>query len=435
MPGRIKLTSTRLIEALTAALEAIESNPKSAEAHKNFASRCRDCGHLNQALTSISQAILLDPSDPNSYWIQGSIFRELGNFREALQSNHQALKINPHNIDATIELGHLYRKLGNPDQALAYALKSIKANAADTNKAYDLLTLTLQQKRNTISSKIIHPIEIIDAELRKLKLPGADKSTIRADEIQQFIKKALIITASLDQQINTSLTQIYHVQQSEAPNCSALSKFFLAHQAIAKRCHNCYKIQLCVKSLDELLMLHFFMKTLHPKDGNISKCMIELRTGQNNFYKGLIYCSDIKEAEQVAENIILQCRKRTTLSPEISINRGCFSFRKKYPDYGAINTSTSLQEGPRQREPWSILENKLFKQKNSIAINRSASSFNLGEWLIIKNWIAFANAMGDPLTGYPHPSFNHANANFVAQVEIMKDKQASPYPPETSGIE
>jgi len=43
--------------------------------------------------------------------------------------------------------------------------------------------------------------------------------------------------------------------------------------------------------------------------------------------------------------------------------------------------------------------------------------------------------MGDPLTGYPHPSFNHANANFVAQVEIMKDKQASPYPPETSGIE
>ena len=100
---------------------------------------------------------------------------------------------------------------------------------------------------------------------------------------KKLLQKAFIITASLDQQINTSLTQIYHVQQSEAPNCSALSKFFLAHQAIAKRCHNCYKIQLNAKSLDELLMLHFLMKTLHLKDSNTSKCMIELRPDQHNF--------------------------------------------------------------------------------------------------------------------------------------------------------
>ena len=68
-------------------------------------------------------------------------------------------------------------------------------------------------------------------------------------------------------------------------------------------------------------------------------------------------------------------------------------------------------------------------------INKSAPAFNLGEWLIIKNWIAYANAMGDPLTGYPKPSLSQINAHFLAQVEIMKDKQASPCPPETSGIE
>ena len=429
------MASTQLAQALATALEAVKSNPKSAEAHKNFANSCRDCGHLNQALTSISQAILLDPNDPNSYWIQGLIHRELGNFREALQSNHQALKIDPHNIDATIELGHLHRKFGNLDQALACALESIKPNAADTTKACDLLTLTLQQQRNTINSKAIHPIESVDAELRKLPLPGANNSTISAAEIQQFIQKAFIITASLDQQINTSLTQIYHVQQSEAPNCSALSKFFLAQQAIAKRCHSCYKIQLNTKSLDELLMLHFLMKTLHLKDRNISKCMIELRPGQDNFYKGLIYCSDVKEAAHVAKNVILECRKRTALSPEISINRGCTSFRKEYPDYGAINTSTSLQEGPRQREEWANKEAQFFNQRNSVPINKSASAFNLGEWLIIKNWIAYANAMGDPLTGYPKPSLSHTNAHFLAQVEIMENKQASPCPPESSGIE
>ena len=363
------------------------------------------------------------------------IHRELGNFREALQSNHQALKIDPHNIDATIELGQLHRKFGNLDQALACALESIKSNAADTTKACDLLTLTLQQQRNTINLKAIHPIESVDVELRKLQLPGANNSTISAAEIQQFIQKAFIITASLDQQINTSLTQIYHVQQSEAPNCSALSKFFLAHQAIAKRCHNCYKIQLNAKSLDELLMLHFLMKTLHLKDSNTSKCMIELRPDQNNFYKGLIYCSDVKEAAHVAKHVILECRKRTALSPEVSINRGCTSFRKEYPDYGAINTSTSLQEGPRQREEWANKEAQFFNQKDSMPINKSASAFNLGEWLIIKNWIAYANAMGDPLTGYPQPSLSPTNANFLAQVEIMENKQASPCPPETSGIE
>ena len=68
-------------------------------------------------------------------------------------------------------------------------------------------------------------------------------------------------------------------------------------------------------------------------------------------------------------------------------------------------------------------------------INKSASAFNLGEWLTIKNWITYANAMGDPLTGYPKPSFSHTNAHFLAQVEIMENKQASPCPPESSGIE
>ena len=242
--------------------------------------------------------------------------------------------------------------------------------------------------------KAIQSIESIDAELKKLQLPGANNSTISATDIQQFIQKVFSITSSLDQQINTSLTQIFHIQQSEAPNCSALDEFFRTHQAIAKRCHNCYKVQLDVKSLDELLMLHFFMKTVYCKDKNISKCMIDLRPRQNYFYKGLIYCSDVKEAEHVAENVSLECRERTALSPEISINRGCTPFRKKYPDYGAINTSTTLYEGPRQREEWANKEAQFFKQKDSRPINKSPSAFSLGEWLIIKNWITYANDMG-----------------------------------------
>ena len=257
--------------------------------------------------------------------------------------------------------------------------------------------------------KAIQSIEGIDAELKKLQLPGANNSTISAIDIQQFIQKAFIITASLDQQSNTSLTQIFHIQQSEGPNCIALDKFFRTHRAIAKRCHNCYKVQLNVKSLEELLMLHFFMKTLYCKDKNISKCMIDLRPDQTSFYKGLIYCSDVKEAEHIAKNVSLECRERTALSPEILINRGCTPFRKKYPDYGAINTSTTLQEGPRQREEWANKEAQFFKQKDSRPINKSPSAFSLGEWLIIKNWITYANAMGDPLTGYLQSSCGALN--------------------------
>ena len=167
-------------------------------------------------------------------------------------------------------------------------------------------------------------------------------------------------------------------------------------------------------------MLHFFMKTVKLENSNKRKCMVELRPNQNNLYKGIIYCSTIDEAKQTAKDILLQCQKRTSLAPDIIIHRGCTHFREQYPDYGGINALAGAQEGPMQREEWANKEAQFFNQKNSTPINETASEFNLGELLIIKNWIAYAKALGNPIDAFKHPSLNSANDEFLEKVSIMQ---------------
>jgi len=414
-----------LIQALSTALKDLKGDPNNSENHKNLALICKELGHLDQAKISISRAIQLNLVDASLYRIQGEIYKALGRFDEALKSNHQALAIDPNHADAIINLGYIHRKLGNLDQALAYALQAIKFKSSSTCNAYNLLALVLQSPRNTINSRSLDPIESIDTELRKLKPPGADNGKISKLEVQKFILEALTIAGSLNHHLNTTLSQIYYVEQPEAPNCSAFDSFFRAHRAIAKRCHSCYKIHLVAKSLDELLMLHFFMKTVKLESSNTRKCVVELRQNQNNLYKGIIHCSAIDEAKQTAKEILLQCQKRTSLTPDIIILRGCPHFREQYPDYGGINALAGAQEGPMQREEWANKEAQFFNQKNSTPINETTSEFNLGELLIIKNWISYAKALGNPIDVFGHPGLDGTSDEFLEKVGIMQGARIS----------
>ena len=67
--------------------------------------------------------------------------------------------------------------------------------------------------------------------------------------------------------------------------------------------------------------------------------MIELRPEIPGFYKGLIYCSDLDQANQISKH--LNKILKYNIGPHInsSVKRGCSQYGISYPDYKEINQS------------------------------------------------------------------------------------------------
>ena len=91
---------------------------------------------------------------------------------------------------------------------------------------------------------------------------------IEIRDIDEFIKRALNIAKPLEGIVTTSHTQIHHRTNPTGPNCPYLMNFFKLNNSIAQRCHNCYKVQIEVNSLDELIILNFLMKSMHLEQKN-----------------------------------------------------------------------------------------------------------------------------------------------------------------------
>ena len=125
--------------------------------------------------------------------------------------------------------------------------------------------------------------------------------------------------------------------------------------------------------------------------------MIELRPELSGFYKGLIYCSDLNQANEISEHLNLILKQR--IGPELnsSVKRGCSQYAISYPDYKEINYA-----GPqlmKYKEEWKVVEDahdkkELMHVKELKRVN--LSGLNLSDVLIIRKWIDYAKGIGDP---------------------------------------
>jgi hypothetical protein len=124
--------------------------------------------------------------------------------------------------------------------------------------------------------------------------------------------------------------------------------------------------------------------------------MIELRPEISGFYKGLIYCSNLEEAYQIAD--YLQIVIKENIGPELHamVKRGCSEYAISFPDYKEINKyGVQLMN---YNDDWKLIEED-HDSGNSInpdkLISPSLSGLNLSDVLIIRNWIDYAKGIGD----------------------------------------
>ena len=82
--------------------------------------------------------------------------------------------------------------------------------------------------------------------------------------------------------------------------------------------------------------------------------MIELRSEISGFYKGLIYCSSLEEAYQIADYLEMIVKETFGSELPLAVKRGCSEYPVSFPEYKAINKSgTQLMK---YNEDWKSIE-------------------------------------------------------------------------------
>ena len=122
-----------------------------------------------------------------------------------------------------------------------------------------------------------------------------------------------------------------------------------------------------------------------------------MRPEISGFYKGLIYCSSLKQANQISNDLhkIIIYRIGSQISCEVK--RGCSEYPISFPKYKEINMS-----GPQVMnfdQNWKTFENEYDARKPitpEITREPTISGINLSDFLIIRKWVDYAKGLKDP---------------------------------------
>jgi len=424
--GALFKQTGRLSESLIANQKSVQLSPKDAEAQSNLGVTLQELGRLDEAEASYKQAIALKPDFAKAYSNLGATLQELGRLEEAEASHTQAIALKPDYATAHNNLGNTLKELGKLDEALT-SLRQAIALKPDYAEANNNLGVTLQElgrldeaeasytqaivlkpdyaepKNNlvelltgyTSQKKSPHPIVKVDQEIKNIELNEKTSGVISDDKIIHLFYKSSNIIKRHDLDLGTESSQTYR-RNSVDLNCKRHMKIFDKFNIIPEFCFGCYKVQVEPRSVLELIKLFVVFDQIKLSENNTRKCMIEMRSEIAGFYKGLIYCSSLKEAYQIADYLETVVKEKIGSGLALGVKRGCSEYPIAFPDYKEINRS-----GPQlmnYNKDWKLIEedydSKNSKKSKSI-LPPSLSCFSLKDVLIIRNWIDYAKGIGD----------------------------------------
>ena len=343
-------------EAEVSTRKAIEIQPDFAEAHSNLGNILQDIGNLQEAEISTRKAIELRPDLAAAHSNLGDILKNLGNLKEAEISYRQATELSPKD-------------------------KSIK------NSLINFLTIYKPKK---IESS---PIYVINEDFKKVNLTYQDNNLITDNQAIKTYQDGLTIYRKYNLDLETSLSQIYKSNEINL-NCKRHFLIFEKHKIIPEFCFGCYKVQVELDSIIELIKLFLVFNKLKLKNNNTRKSMVELRPNISGKYKGLIYCLDLNEALDISQNLNIIIKNTIRFDLISKVKRGCSEYYLEYPKYKEIKRYGD--QPMNYNESWRSLEKEIDKCKKDWGkASKSIEGFNLNNFLIVRNWIAYAQKIGD----------------------------------------
>ena len=336
-------------------------------------------GKINQSIIFYHKSITDNSNFDLAYNNLGISYIELGAYEKAIDNFTSALNLNSNNYDA--------------ENNLINSFLFVKPKNID-----DHSLIKMNDKINNIDNKINININ----------------SSIKLHDIKIILNQSQDIINNHDYKFHFNETQIYR-KNSINLNCNRHFKVFNEFNIIPKYCFNCYKIQINLKDVLDLIKLFFLFDSLFLEKNNIRKCITETRHNIAGNYKGYVYCENLKDAEKVFS---ILSQKITFEKIKITIKHGCSEFYNKFPDYQKIDfTGTQkMKYNEEWREKESIIDLRIPSRAESDKKKNlpSVKGINLSDILIIRNWLCYAKEIGD--FSYKEIYDLEINSNFINNI-------------------
>ena len=346
----------------------------------------------------------------------GVCLYKLGKFNEASNKFYQSINENNSYISAYENFCVTNKLLGNYDLSIKYLLKALSLSPKNNKLKNNLLDILNFYEPKGINNSIIN----INNQIKKLNIENNYKKFIQNTTLNKILNKSQEILENNNLTLNYPHTQIFKKNATNL-NCERHLAIFEEHKIIPKFCFSCFKVQLTLNSVIDLIKLYFYFNNLNLKNNNIRKCIVELRDGIEGNYKGYIFTSSVNEAENIKKIINEDLRNCEISINKIEIKHGCTEYYNEFELYK--NISEDVVNKIYDKE-WNNIE-KEFDKKNLIleknkerVFKKTINNFNLPDFLIIKNWLIYAKIIGD--NSYEKIYKFDPKINHLSKLEIQK---------------
>ena len=401
--------------------EVIKINPKTISAQYSLGFICKKMGDYENSIKFFKKVIEINPNQLNTNYNLGLIAKEIGDQENAEKYFKEEIRLNPTLIHAHNNLGTVFANLEKFEEAISCFINALKfdpkfriakENLIKTLTSYDFesnnLIVTLHN-----DLKMKHKNAHIKKDLKKNNL---------TENFRKF-NQNIMNHKKYFEEINFTETQTFR-RNSNNLNCERHHELYNKKKVIPNFCFGCFKIQIEPNNVLDLVKLYFVFDNLKLPNNNWRKCMLEFRNNINGLYKGFIYCSSLKEAENIANEIkpILN----DFFSFKLNIKRGCSEFYDTFANFKELDVKSSNYM--RYDSEWEFIEknfdkNKKIKKKTLPTLN----GLSLSDFLVINNWLNYAKLIKDQ--SYKKVSESFIYSNYVCdklsnQIEFRK-KQLS----------
>ena len=379
--------------AIVSYKHALEIKPDYAEAYYNMGNALKDKCNFEAAIISYKNALEIKSDFAEAYYNMGIALKKNDDLEAAIDSYKNALKIKPNHAEAYINMGNIHKDKGDLEAAIDSYKKAIEIKSDYSEAKESLVSLMTSYRTQKENSNLIIKV---NEEIRKIEIEGNLSRVISDEQVVNLLSKAEDCISSFGLELETKLSQVFR-RNSVNLDCERHMSIFDKHDIIPEFCFGCYKVQVEPRTIIDLIKLFIVFDQLELNENNTRKCMVELRPEISGSYKGIIFCSGLKQAQLIANH--LDFIIKGSIAPELtsSIKRGCSEYSISYPDYKEINES-----GPQLmsfNKDWKVFEESHDKKNSLYAekiIRKSLYGLSLSDILIIRKWIDYAKGIGDP---------------------------------------
>ena len=354
------------------------------------------------------------PFEKDNYKILTNIgfaYFKLGQIRKSIKFYNKSINENPKSDPTYNNLAISYTELGLYEKAYFCFLEILKINKESSLAKKNLIYLL-----NFINPKKNENDEIVklNNKIKELSKNFNFNNLHKIDKLKKILTESNNIIDTHDKNLFLEETQIYRKNLVNL-NCERHFKVFNTHNIIPNFCFSCYKIQINLLNVIDLIKLFFIFDNIKFENNNIRKCIVELRDKIEGNYKGYVYCRSLEESIKIKEELEKTLINRNLINFKIDIKHGCSEFYNSYPEFKKIDFKTSKDFN--YKKSWAKKEKHIDNlepirsDKDKKIMVSSLRGLNLSDILIIKNWLNYAFIIGD--NSYKKLYSKNFNNNFL----------------------